>query len=89
MRCGHTLAAGPRARCRAGRRRGWLATVPEPVRSLERLWSLDVGDPVPAGRTHGVGGTGMGAEGEQLVLKVAWPHPEAAHEADGLRWWDG
>lgn len=30
-----------------------------------------------------------GPAGEQVVLKVAWRHPEADHEADGLRWWDG
>ena len=29
------------------------------------------------------------AAGADLVLKVAWPHPEAAHEADGLRAWAG
>ena len=23
------------------------------------------------------------------MLKVGWPHPEAAHEAEGLRAWDG
>ena len=27
--------------------------------------------------------------GNDFVLKVGWPHPEAAHEADGLRTWDG
>ena len=27
--------------------------------------------------------------GFELVLKVTWRHPEAAHEADGLREWDG
>ena len=27
--------------------------------------------------------------GAELVLKVAWPHPEALHEAEGLREWDG
>jgi streptomycin 6-kinase len=29
------------------------------------------------------------AGGNDLVLKVGWPHPESAHEADGLRRWDG
>jgi streptomycin 6-kinase len=27
--------------------------------------------------------------GRPLALKVAWWHPEAAHEAAGLRAWDG
>jgi len=27
--------------------------------------------------------------GEDLVVKVLWRHPEAEHEADGLRIWDG
>jgi streptomycin 6-kinase len=27
--------------------------------------------------------------GNDLVLKIGWPHPESAHEAEGLRTWDG
>lgn len=29
------------------------------------------------------------AGGQELVLKVTWRHPEALHEAAGLRHWDG
>jgi streptomycin 6-kinase len=28
-------------------------------------------------------------DGDALVLKVGWRHPEAEHESDGLRLWDG
>lgn len=76
----------------AARREGrsdWLATVPETVRVLEERWSLEVGEPYqPGGQTAWVA-PAVGAAGEALVLKVGWAHPEAAHEAAGLREWDG
>ena len=31
----------------------------------------------------------MTRDGADLVVKVLWRHPEAEHEADGLRIWDG
>jgi streptomycin 6-kinase len=31
----------------------------------------------------------VGGDGRELVLKVGWWHTEAAHEADGLRLWNG
>lgn len=76
----------------AARREGredWLVTVPETVRALEERWSLEVGEPYrPGGETAWVA-PAVGATGEALVLKVGWAHPEAAHEAAGLREWDG
>jgi streptomycin 6-kinase len=44
---------------------------------------------VPAWRPDRLGRPARDAAGTDLVLKVAWPHPEAAHEADGLRAWTG
>ena len=53
------------------------------------LWSLRVGEPFqPGGQTAWVAPARDGS-GAGLVLKVVWPHPEAAHEADGLRAWAG
>jgi streptomycin 6-kinase len=70
-------------------RRGWVATLPETVKALERQWSLELGEPFqPGGQTAWVAPAHTKA-GADLVLKVAWRHTEAAHEADGLRVWDG
>ena len=77
-----------RAAYREGRQ-DWLATVPETVRVLEAQWSLEVGEPFqPGGHTAWVA-PALGPAGEELALKVAWRHADAAHEADGLREWDG
>ena len=71
-------------------RRQWLTTVlPEIVGRARKRWSLTVGEPFqPGGQTAWVAPV-RDAAGADLVLKVAWPHPEAAHEADGLRAWAG
>lgn len=70
-------------------RRSWLATLPATVRVLRERWSLQIGEPFqPGGQTAWVAPV-RGKAGRDLVLKVAWRHMEAAHEADGLRAWDG
>jgi streptomycin 6-kinase len=70
-------------------RQAWLAARPEVIRQARERWSLTIGEPfLPGGQTAWVAPARDGA-GTDLVLKVAWPHPEAAHEADGLRTWAG
>ncbi len=70
-------------------RQPWLLTLPETVRSLEEHWSLQVGSPFqPGGRTAWVA-PARGTDGAELVLKVAWRHPESEQEAEGLRQWAG
>jgi len=50
---------------------------------------LVVGEPYqPGGQTAWVAPAVTKAD-KQLVLKVGWAHPEAAHEAAGLQAWDG
>jgi streptomycin 6-kinase len=68
----------------------WLATtLPQAIAQARGLWSLTLSDPFqPGGHTAWVAPARDGA-GEELALKVVWPHPEAAHEADGLRAWAG
>jgi streptomycin 6-kinase len=82
----------PRNLVAAARRQGreeWLETVPTTVRELEERWSLVVGEPFdPGGETSWVA-PARSTAGTELVLKVAWRHTEADHEADGLRAWDG
>jgi len=70
-------------------RRAWMRTLPGTVERLERLWSLTVGDPYqPGGQTAWVAPARTEA-GDDVVLKVAWRHAEAVHEADGLHYWAG
>jgi streptomycin 6-kinase len=71
-------------------RADWLsATLPRVIRQAAELWSLTVGAPFqPGGQCAWVAPVVSRPAGE-LVLKVAWPHPEAIHEADGLRAWGG
>jgi streptomycin 6-kinase len=72
-----------------GRRRAWMMTLSRTVKHLEQHWSLKLGEPFqPGGQTAWVAPARAEASGD-LVLKVAWRHTEAAHEADGLRAWDG
>ena len=72
-----------------GRRRAWIGSLPGIVKHLEQRWSLKAGEPFqPGGPTAWVAPAHIAA-GSDLVLKVAWRHAEAAHEADGLRAWGG
>lgn len=67
----------------------WLASLPQSVSEIASRWSLTVGDPFqPGGETAWVAPV-RDASGEEMVLKVGWRHPEALHEAAGLRAWDG
>jgi len=70
-------------------RESWLAELPERRRVLARRWDLEIGEPFePGGQTAWVAPARSARLGE-VVLKVGWPHPEAQHEADGLREWNG
>jgi streptomycin 6-kinase len=67
----------------------WLAGLPALVARIAADWRIEVGTPfLPGGATAWVAPARDDA-GKDFVLKVGWPHPEAAHEADGLRTWDG
>lgn len=70
-------------------REGWLAALPALVAQTAAAWRIEVGDPfLPGGGTAWVAPARDHA-GRDLVLKVCWRHPEAVHEADGLRAWGG
>ena len=71
------------------RRAAWLTALPGLVEELTRRWSLLVGEPFqPGGQTAWVA-PAQTKEGGELVLKVAWRHTEALHEAAGLQAWNG
>jgi streptomycin 6-kinase len=67
----------------------WLAGLPALVAQIAADWQIHIGEPfVPGGATSWVA-PGRDHAGRDVVLKVCWPHPEAAHEADGLVAWAG
>jgi streptomycin 6-kinase len=67
----------------------WLAALPGVVEQIASEWELELGQPyLPGGQCAWVAPAGNPA-GEKLVLKIGWRHPEAEHEADALRFWDG
>jgi streptomycin 6-kinase len=67
--------------------RGWLQALPQTLAELAARWDLRLGGPYPGASVSYVAAALRGAE--RVVLKVQWPHEEAAHEADALRVWDG
>ena len=59
------------------------------IATLQERWSLVVGEPFePGGQTAWVAPVRRDSD-HDLVLKVAWRHTEAEHEADALRLWNG
>jgi streptomycin 6-kinase len=71
------------------RRDDWLAELPALVAQIAAERRIEVGPPfLPGGMTAWVA-PARDHTGKDLVLKVGWPHPEATHEAKGLRIWDG
>ncbi len=70
-------------------RREWLRVLPDIVGELAWRWSLRLGRPYQPGGQCSWVAPARNTSGQDLVLKVAWRHDEAAHEADGLRAWAG
>src|SRR3954453_367700 len=77
------------AAAEAEHRTPWLATVPVTVARLARTWSLTVEGPFQPGGKTGRAAPARSRAAADLVLKVAWAHPEALHEPEGLRAWAG
>lgn len=66
----------------------WLDRLPDIVADACRGWGVEiVGSPYDGGVCGWVAPV-RGAGGD-AVMKVSWPHAEAATEAVALRWWDG
>ncbi|WP_162605241.1 aminoglycoside phosphotransferase family protein [Jiangella ureilytica] len=68
----------------------WAAdTLPSMVPALVERWGLTMGAPYEPGGQCSWVAPGTTPSGDAVVLKVTWRHPEAEHEADGLRFWNG
>jgi len=71
-------------------RRNWVARLPTIVRELQTKWSLEIGSPFDGPDVSAAWVAPVQTiDGGHAVLKVGMPHMEAAHEADGLRFWAG
>jgi streptomycin 6-kinase len=77
------------ARDHPGGLRDWLTELPTSVAGVAERWSLRLGDPYQPGGQCSWVAPATDADGRDLVLKVGWRHPEAEHEAEALRLWDG
>jgi streptomycin 6-kinase len=72
-----------------GGRAGWLAALPAVVEAAAVRWTLQIMAPYePGGRCAWVA-PARSETGDRVVVKVGWPHPESAHEAEGLALWAG
>ena len=70
-------------------RAAWVGDLPDAVAGIAARWALELGPPYqPGGSTAWVAPV-RDRDGRELVLKVAWRHFEALHEADGLMTWAG
>jgi streptomycin 6-kinase len=65
----------------------WLGRLPRLIGDLSGKWQLRLGEPYPGSNVSYVAPAVRA--GEQVVLKIQWPHDESTHEADALRIWDG
>jgi streptomycin 6-kinase len=62
----------------------WLAALPDRVEELTARWGLSLGEPFEPGGNCSWVAPGTDPDGRDVVLKVAWQHTEALHEAEGL-----
>jgi streptomycin 6-kinase len=77
------------AAARGEGRGGWLDLLPGLVAEAAARWSLTLGPPFEPGGVTAWVAPAHRPGGDDLVLKVVWPHEDATHEAAGLRAWAG
>ena len=65
-------------------RAAWLSALPDRIDDVRARWGLRLSDPFEPGGNCSWVAPGTDAEGRDIVLKVAWRHTEALHEAEGL-----
>jgi streptomycin 6-kinase len=67
-----------------------LDLLPNTIRELERRWALHLGPPFDGDDVSCAWvAPATLFNGTRAILKVPVPHMEAAHEVDGLRFWNG
>lgn len=66
----------------------WVDRLPELIARFAKAWGVD--DLAPLAGCGSAAWVGGGTrDGTEVVLKLSWPHPEAATEAAGLRFFAG
>jgi streptomycin 6-kinase len=85
------ISSGLAANCRTTpERAAWLDRLPETLRRLEHSWALRLDTPLDAEEPSCSYVVAVRTANETpAVLKIAMPHMEGEHEADGLRFWNG
>ena len=68
--------------------RPWLDALPDLVAAVERDWDVITGSPWADGHS-GWAAPAVTADGRDVVVKLVWPHDEAAGEAAALDHWSG
>src|SRR6476620_7880104 len=68
----------------AAERAAWLSALPDRIDDVSARWGLQLSDPFEPGGNSSWVAPGTDAGGRDIVLKVAWRHTEALHEAEGL-----
>jgi streptomycin 6-kinase len=66
----------------------WLDALPRLAADCAERWSLSLGEPFREGNVS-LTLPATRADGEPAVLKLNFPEPESAHEADALAHWGG
>ena len=67
----------------------WLTRLPEAIDACQNRWELSLGRPWSNDASCSWVAPAVRRNGTRAVLKLGMPHMEAAHEIDGLRFWDG
>src|SRR5687768_16654062 len=67
----------------------WVERLPALIADYAARWHLERVAPMPGCGSAAWVGTATTREGTAVVLKFAWPHPEAEAEAAGLRFFAG
>jgi streptomycin 6-kinase len=68
----------------------WLAVLPDTIAELARRWSLTLGEPFDGDEVSSAWvAPATLSSGDSAVLKFGMPHLEAAHEIEGLLFWNG
>lgn len=67
----------------------WIDGLPGLAERARRHWSLELEPPFRPGGVASWTAPARTATGEQVVLKLGFPHVEALHEPQGLRAWSG
>lgn len=70
-------------------RREWVRRLPATLGEVAERWDLRPSEPYQPGGSCSWVAPVQDAAGRELVLKIGWRHDEAAHEAEGLRAWEG